>query len=121
MPSKATLQAFLDMVIAGQHAEAIEEFYAEDATMQENLGATRYGRANLVAHERATLARFKSVKTTLVPPVFAEGDFVVIHWIFEFLRANGGVVRIEELAHQRWKGEKIAQERFYYDPGQRRG
>jgi len=27
-------------------------------------------------------------------------------------------MRIEELAHQRWQGEKIAEERFYFDPSQ---
>ena len=26
--------------------------------------------------------------------------------------------RIEELAYQRWDGEKIAQEQFFYDPKQ---
>jgi hypothetical protein len=34
------------------------------------------------------------------------------------VRAEGGAMRIEELAHQRWQGEKIAEERFYYDPSQ---
>jgi ketosteroid isomerase-like protein len=56
-----------------------------------------------------------------VAPVFVSGDQVVIHWIFEFVKADGGVVRIEELAHQRWEGEKIAEERFYYDPAQMAG
>ena len=37
------------------------------------------------------------------------------------VRADGGVMRIEELAHQRWDGEKIAEERFYYDPAQMKG
>lgn len=26
--------------------------------------------------------------------------------------------RIEELAYQRWEGERIAQEQFFYDPTQ---
>jgi hypothetical protein len=25
-------------------------------------------------------------------------------------------MRIDELAHQRWEGEKIVEERFFYDP-----
>jgi ketosteroid isomerase-like protein len=71
--------------------------------------------------EKATLAAFKEVRTTVVEPVFVNGDHVVIHWIFEFVRDDGGVVRIEELAHQRWTGSKMAEERFYYDPAQMAG
>ncbi|HEY1709172.1 MAG TPA: nuclear transport factor 2 family protein [Rhizomicrobium sp.] len=118
MPSQKTLDDFFAMVTSGKHDVAIEQFYAEDSTMQENLGEVRKGRAGNVAREKATLAAVKSVKTTCVPPVFVAGDEVVIHWIFEFTRPDGGVMRIEELAHQKWRGEKIVEERFYYDPKQ---
>ena len=118
MPDKKVLDDFLAMVVSGRHDEAIAEFYAEDCTMQENLGEIRRDRAPAVARETATLALFQEVRTTVVPPVFVAGDHVVIHWIFEFVRPDGGVVRIEELAQQRWAGNKMAEERFYYDPAQ---
>ena len=118
MPDKKVLDDFLAMVLSGQHDRAIELFYADDSTMQENFGEIRRGRANHVARERATLARAKEVRTTLLPPVFTAGDFVVLHWIFEFVRPDGSIMRIEELAHQRWAGNQIAEERFYYDPAQ---
>jgi ketosteroid isomerase-like protein len=118
MPDKKTLDDFLAMVVRGRHDQAIADFYAEDCTMQENLGAIRRGRDAAVARETATLARFKEVRTTVVPPVFVSGDHVVIHWIFEFVHSDGRVARIEELAQQRWDGNRMAQERFYYDPKQ---
>lgn len=121
MPSQKTLDDFLAMVVSGKHDTAIEQFYAKDASIQENLGEPRRGRDALVAGERAMLARHKSVKTTCVPPVFVSGDEVVIHWIFEFVRPDDSVMRIEELVHQKWRGENIAEERFYYDPKQMRG
>ena len=121
MPDKKVLDDFLAMVLSGRHDQAIAEFYAEDCTMQENLGEIRRGRDAAVAREKATLARFKEVRTTVVPPVFVAGDHVVIHWIFEFVRMDGAVVRIEELAQQRWAGNKMAEERFYYDPRQMAG
>jgi len=31
---------------------------------------------------------------------------------------DDSVGRIEELAYQRWEGEKIVQEQFFYDPKQ---
>jgi hypothetical protein len=118
MPDKQVLDDFLAMVLSGRHDQAIADFYAENCTMQENLGEFRRGREQAVAREKATLARAKEVRTTLVPPVFVNGDHVVLHWIFEFVRADGKVTRIEELAHQRWSGNKMAEERFYYDPAQ---
>jgi hypothetical protein len=121
MPSQKTLDDFLATVLSEKHDEAIARFYTENATMQENLGAIRKGRDTLVAGERAMLARHKSVHTTCAKPVLVSGDIVVIHWIFEFTRMDGSVIRIEELAHQRWEGEKIAEERFYYDPAQMKG
>jgi ketosteroid isomerase-like protein len=119
MPDRQVLDGFIAMVVSGKHAEAVEQFYAEDATMQENLGEIRRGRANHAANERAVLARFERVETTLVDPPFVNGDLVVLHWIFEFTRADGSKLRIQELAHQRWAGNRIAAERFYYDPAQR--
>ncbi|MBL6940206.1 MAG: nuclear transport factor 2 family protein [Alphaproteobacteria bacterium] len=121
MPDRQVLDDFLAMVLSGRHDQAIADFYAEDCTMQENLGEIRRGREQAVAREKATLARFREVRTTVVPPVFVNGDHAVIHWIFEFVRADGKVVRIEELAHQRWAGNKMAEERFYYDPAQMAG
>ncbi|MGA2312374.1 MAG: nuclear transport factor 2 family protein [Xanthobacteraceae bacterium] len=118
MPNQKTLDDFVALVVSGKHDEALERFYTEDATMQENLGDVRKGRDGLVARERATMRRFKEIRTTCVNPVFVSGDLTVVHWIFEFVRADGSVMRIEELAHQRWWSEKIAEERFYYDPGQ---
>ena len=32
--------------------------------------------------------------------------------------ADGRATRLEELADQRWEGEKIAEEQFFYDPAQ---
>ncbi len=118
MPKQATLDRFIARVESNAHAEAIEAFYAENASMQENFNAPRTGRDNLVAHERNVLARASSVKSTCVRPVFVEGDFVVIRWIFEFGWKDGSASRIEELAYQRWEGEKVAQEQFFYDPKQ---
>ena len=118
MPSRSTVDQFVARVIEGAHAEAIEEFYTANASMQENLGSPRVGRDRLVAHERAALARVKSVASSCVGPVFISGNHVVIRWVFEFTGLDGRLTRIEELAHQRWEDEQIAEETFFYDPAQ---
>src|SRR5918995_252372 len=61
MPSRARLDEFIAVVVSGDHAGAIERYYTEDATMQENAAPPRVGRDVLVAHERAVLERVKSV------------------------------------------------------------
>lgn len=118
MPTPQTLESFIARVESNAHVEAIQEFYAPNASMQENMAPPRAGRDTLVAHEAAALARAKSVRSTCVRPVFVNGDHVVIRWIFEFTWKDDSVGRIEELAWQRWQGEKIVQEQFFYDPKQ---
>ncbi|MGE0046058.1 MAG: nuclear transport factor 2 family protein [Hyphomonadaceae bacterium] len=120
MPSKATLDAFVARVLSGDHAGAIEDFYAEDASMQENFDPPRVGRDKLVAGERATLARFAEVRTELIGKPLVDGDTVLINWAFEFVDEKGKTTRLEEIARQEWKGEKVFRERFYYDPKQMR-
>ena len=118
MPTQNTLNQFIARVVSGSHAEAIEEFYTPNATMQENQSTPRVGRDVLLAHEKAALAKAASVVSTCVAPVFVNGDHVVIRWVFEFTGLDGRKSRIEELAWQRWEGEQIAQETFFYDPVQ---
>lgn len=116
MPSRQTVQDFITTVEQGHYVEAIEQFYAPDASMQENSQPPRRGRDTLVAYERAVIAACSAMRTLPVESFLVDGDFVVIHWVFEFTRTSGKIMRIDELAHQRWQGEKIVEERFFYDP-----
>jgi ketosteroid isomerase-like protein len=120
MPIVERVEGLIARVEHGEFVEAIEEFYAEDATMQENQQAPRVGREALVANERAVLAAFEKTRARCARPVFVNGDQVVIHWLFEFSTKDGKTVRLEELAHQCWSGDRITEERFYYDPVQLR-
>jgi hypothetical protein len=116
MPTPETLQRFIACVERGAHDTAIENFYTPDASMRENQQPPRRGRELLVENERRVLARTRSVRSTCVLPVFVAGDRVVIRWIFEFEWLDGRRGRLEELAYQRWDGERIAEEEFFYDP-----
>jgi hypothetical protein len=118
MPSQATLERFIARVEQNAHAEAIEEFYTADASMQENEAPPRVGRDHLAAREREVLARARSVRSRCVRPVLVNQATVVIRWVFEFEWLDGTSTRLEELAYQRWDGERIAEERFFYDPAQ---
>jgi hypothetical protein len=118
MPRPETLEKFIARVEENAHVEAIAEFYAENATMRENQNAPRVGREKLLASERAALAKAKSVTSQCVRPVLVAGDIVVIRWIFSFEFLDGRHMRMEELAWQRWEGECVVEEQFFYDPAQ---
>ncbi|MBI3530703.1 MAG: nuclear transport factor 2 family protein [Betaproteobacteria bacterium] len=119
MPTTETLERFIARVEQNAHAEAVEEFYTADASMQENQSAPRVGRAAHVANERRVLSKAKTLTSTCVRPVFVSGDRVVLRWIFRFEWLDGTVTHMEELAYQYWEGERIAEETFFYDPAQR--
>jgi hypothetical protein len=120
MPTLERVRDLISMVEAGKFVEAIEEFYAPLASMQENVQPKREGLETLVAGERRVLASFKSVRTLPVETFFVDGDRSVIRWVFEFTGHDGRSFRQDELAYQRWDGDRIVEERFYYDPAQTR-
>ncbi len=115
MPSRARLEEFIAVVESGDHAGAIERYYTEDASMQENAAPPRVGRDLLVAHERAVLERTAQVFSKCASSI-VEGDRVAIHWNFELTDKAGKVRRFDEVALQEWRGDRIFRERFFYDP-----
>ena len=120
MPSRQSVEAFVARVLSEDHVGAIRDWYHDDAWMQENQAPPRAGgREALMVHEATTLGRAESVKTELVGGPLIDGDTVAIRWRFTFQWKGGGGMRQEEVAWQTWRGEKIAAETFFYDPGQR--
>jgi ketosteroid isomerase-like protein len=120
MPSRDRVQAFVALVEAARYVEALEQFYHPDATMQDNQQPPRLGLDRLIADERATMARFQTMQTDKVTDLLIDGDKVMIRWKFTFTPAEGPPMVMEEIALQRWAGERIAEERFFYDPRQTR-
>jgi hypothetical protein len=118
MPSAETLERFIALVEQNAHVEAVEAFYTANASMQENQSPPRIGRDAHVANERRVLSKAKSLTSTCIRPAFVADDKVVIRWVFRFEWLDGTVTHMEELAYQRWEGERIAEERFFYDPAQ---
>ena len=117
MPSRERVNDFVATVLAGRYVEAIEGFYADDASMRDNLGAPRVGRDVLIATEKAMLASVR-IATRRAAPVLVDGDRVVIGWVFEITSPDGTVRLMDELALQTWRGDRIAEEQFYFDPAQ---
>ena len=118
MPKLETLEQFITMVETNEHDKAIENFYTADASMQENQSEPRVGRDLLVANEKNTLLKVSSLISKCIRPYFINSDYVVIQWFFRFEWKNGSISEIEEIAYQKWDGELIREEKFFYDPKQ---
>ena len=118
MPDRARVEAFVALVEDARYVEALEQFYHPHATMQDNQQEPRRGLERLIADERATMARFAEMKTDPVTDLLIDGDKVLVRWRFTFTPAEGTPVILEELALQCWEGDRIAEERFFYDPRQ---
>jgi hypothetical protein len=119
MPTHQTLERFIATVESNLHDRAIEDFYTENASMQENQNSPTVGRDKLLEGERKVMSLAKALHSRCVRPVLVHGDVVCIRWVFKIEWKDDTVTDLEEIAYQRWEGERIAQETFFYDPVQR--
>ncbi len=115
MPDRKRVAAFVDAVVNGDHADAIRDYYHEEASMQENDAEPRQGREVLIKHERAALARVQSIHTHPPSMVLVDGDHVMIAWRFDMTDQEGITRRLNEVAVQTWRGDRILTEKFIYD------
>ena len=106
-------QKFLKSV-ARKFLEAIQEFYAEDATLQENNQPPRVGLAALLENERRVLASLKEIRVNRADSFIIDGDRAAINWVYHFIDFQGRELQRNELAYQVWRDGKIACERFFY-------
>ena len=118
MPARETVEAFIAMVTAGDYVDAIEQFYAEDASMQERRRTARRPRSPDGGRAGGRCARTKSITCEKIGDALIAGDQVAIRWRFVFTQESGATQVLEEIAWQTWRGEKVAEERFFYDPAQ---
>ena len=118
MPSRERVQELISLVERGEYVRAIEDFYHPNASMQENGQPPRVGRHTLIEHERKVLAGLTAMRTRRVQTCLVDGDRAVINWVFEMTGPDGHTRVMDELALQTWDGDRIATERFYYDPAQ---
>ena len=114
MTTKQRVQQLIDYVHAGRMLEAIEEFYADDVVMQENLAAPTVGHAANLERERAFYGSV-DLHQLRAQSFVVDGDRATINWLLEFTGTDGKRYRIDEMATQTWRGDKIVHERFIYD------
>ena len=116
MPTAERVRDLISYVERGRFPEAIEEFYADDVEMRDNLAPPTVGKAVNVERERGFVAYIAELHESRAESVLIDGDRVVIHWILDLTGTDGKRMRFDQLAYQLWEGDRIVRERFVYDP-----
>jgi SnoaL-like domain len=112
-----SVRKLISLVENGKFLDAIQQFYAEGASMQENNAPPRVGLPALLENERKFLTTVK-FNVSRAESFVVDGNRAAINWIFEFTDPKGQKRRLDEVAYQVWQDGKIIRERFYYDPTQ---
>ncbi len=115
MPSRERVQQLIRLVEHGKVPEAIQEFYADDAILQDNFSPPTIGKQENIERERRWLDSVARINENKAISFAVDGDRVAIQWVHDFTKKDGTHMRMEEVAFQTWRGDKIARERFYYD------
>ncbi len=115
--TKSNLERVLELnqwVAGGRALEAMDEFYSETVSMQENTEPPTVGRAANLEREKAFLAGVAEWRAYQVVAAAAEGDVTFTETVMEFLASDGSEVRIEQTTRARWQDGRIVDERFYH-------
>lgn len=112
--TRQRVEMLIAMAEQGKFLEAIQEFYAEEASMQENNQPPRVGLAALLENERRVLASLQEIRVNRADSFIVDGDRAAINWVYYFIDLNGRELHRNELAYQIWRDGKIICERFFY-------
>jgi ketosteroid isomerase-like protein len=121
MPTRERVQQLISLVQQGKVLDALEEFYADEVTMQENNHPPTVGKAANRKREEEFMANVAEMQEAQATEFVVDGDHAAIHYVFEFTDRNGKRFRIDEIAWQTWRDDKIVSERFYYDTAAMQG
>jgi hypothetical protein len=119
MKYKELAKEMYEMVNSGQAMDAFEKFYHEDTTMIEATGEVRKGKAESREFEQGFVDSIKEYHGGGVHAITSDeenGISMVEAWM-EATFVDGKRIKMEEIARQKWQGDQIIEERFYYNPG----
>ena len=108
------VQDLQNYIAQGRVMDAMDEFYADEVSMQENLDAPTVGLAANIEREKEFLANVKEWKLFEVKSIGIEGNVAFVESVSEFVTQDGTNVHSEQVSRSVWKDGKIVDERFYH-------
>lgn len=101
----------------GRIIDAMQEFYDDNVSMQENASPPTVGLPANIEREKQFLKGVKEWKGFEVKSAVAGDDTTMYEAVFDFIATDGTPVHLEQVDVARWRDGKIVYERFYYDTG----
>lgn len=104
------------MIQEGKIMEAMNTFYHDDLVMAENDGDPVEGLAANLEREQQFVDNTTWYGLELKGVTVGE-NLTMVQWHMDFHATHyGNRLRFTQVAVQRWRGDKIYDERFYYSP-----
>ena len=105
------------MIGQGQALDAFEKYYHNDVTMIEATGDVRSGKDLNRTYEQNFFSTVKEMHGGGVNAITSDeenGVTMVEAWM-DVTFQDGNRIKMEEIARQKWQGDQIIEERFYYN------
>ncbi|MEL6134901.1 MAG: nuclear transport factor 2 family protein [Bacteroidota bacterium] len=105
-----------NMIGQGQLMEAFDKYYSENVIMVEPMGS-REGKVACRQYEEQFLKSVKEFHGMDVKAIGANEDAKTsfVESMMDITFQDGNRVKMEQVAVQRWEGDQIIEERFYYE------
>lgn len=112
---KKNIEKLNHLISTGNTIEAMELFYDDNVTMQENEEKPRVGKEACINHEKENLSRTKHFSGQLLNQAINSDSRVLFsEWEFNFTTLDGSNYKLAEVSVQHWNEHQIIEERFYY-------
>jgi hypothetical protein len=111
----AAVKKYKAMLESGENIALIELFYDDEIVQVENSEAPVTGKSRLLAQEISNLQGVTWCKQQISNIIVDEASGLVMgEMLIIFNSKKLGLKKLEQAFVQRWKGQKIQYQRFYY-------
>ncbi len=118
-PAPSNLQDRLEDLFSyireGRILDAINEFYAEDTSMQENSLPPTVGREANYEREKQFLSMVKEWKGFEVTAKGVGEDVTFYETVMDWVTTDDTPVHVEQVVVSKWNNGKITHERYYHN------
>ena len=110
------LENLISYIRDGRILDAITEFYAEDAVMQENALTPTVGREANLEREKEFMSTMKEWQRFDVTAKGVGEDVTFYETVMDWVATDGTPIHVEQVVVAKWQDGQIIHERFYHNP-----
>ena len=115
IPLQDRLEDLFSYIREGRILDAINEFYEENAVMQENNLPPTVGREANLEREKQFLSTVKEWQRFDVPAKGVGEDVTFYETVMDWVTTDGTPVHVEQVVVAKWRNGKIIHERYYHN------